>query len=178
MGSPPHSQSSMGRYSRESSSTRFSGSLKPGSRKVNDGSKRKGHGGEKQWKECAMIEEEGLLDDGERDRGMPRGYYVLAFIVGFFILFGLFSLILYGADKPQKPKITVKSITFETLKIQAGQDAGGVGTDMITMNATLRMLYRNTGTFFGVHVTSTPVDLSFSQMKIGSGSVSPNQSQY
>ncbi|CAF2131463.1 unnamed protein product, partial [Brassica napus] len=41
-----------------------------------------------------MIEEEGLLDDGERDRGMPRGYYVLAFIVGFFILFGLFSLIL------------------------------------------------------------------------------------
>ncbi|XP_033132062.1 uncharacterized protein LOC103832175 [Brassica rapa] len=137
MGSPPHSQSSMGRYSRESSSTRFSGSLKPGSRKVNDGSKRKGHGGEKQWKECAMIEEEGLLDDGERDRGMPRGYYVLAFIVGFFILFGLFSLILYGAAKPQKPKITVKSITFETLKIQAGQDAGGVGTDMITMNATL-----------------------------------------
>ncbi|KAG5392778.1 hypothetical protein IGI04_022741 [Brassica rapa subsp. trilocularis] len=134
MGSPPHSQSSMGRYSRESSSTRFSGSLKPGSRKVNDGSKRKGHGGEKQWKECAMIEEEGLLDDGERDRGMPRGYYVLAFIVGFFILFGLFSLILYGAAKP---KITVKSITFETLKIQAGQDAGGVGTDMITMNATL-----------------------------------------
>ncbi|CAN7010859.1 unnamed protein product [Brassica oleracea var. botrytis] len=137
MGSPPHSQSSMGRHSRESSSTRFSGSLKPGSRKVNDGSKRKGHGGEKQWKECAMIEEEGLLDDGERDRGVPRRYYVLDLIVGFFILFGLFSLILYGAAKPQKPKITVKSITSETLKIQAGQDAGGVGTDMITMNATL-----------------------------------------
>ncbi|KAF8082650.1 hypothetical protein N665_0816s0008 [Sinapis alba] len=118
-----------------------------------------------------MIEEEGLLDDGERDRGLPRRCYVLAFIVGFFILFGLFSLILYGAAKPQKPKITVKSITFETLKVQAGQDAGGVGTDMITMNATLRMLYRNTGTFFGVHVTSTPIDLSFSQMKIGSGSI-------
>ncbi|CAN6910589.1 unnamed protein product [Brassica oleracea] len=114
----------------------------PGSRKVNDGSKRKGHGGEKQWKECAMIEEEGLLDDGERDRGVPRRYYVLAFIVGFFILFGLFSLILYGAAKPQKPKITVKSITFETLKIQAGQDAGGVGTDMITMNATLMFRFR------------------------------------
>ncbi|CAH8386244.1 unnamed protein product [Eruca vesicaria subsp. sativa] len=170
MGSPPHSQFSKGRHSRESSSTRFSGSLKPGSRKVNDGSKGKGHGGEKQWKECAMIEEEGLLDDGERDRGLPRRCYVLAFIVGFFILFGLFSLILYGAAKPQKPKITVKSITFETLKVQAGQDAGGVGTDMITMNATLRMLSRNTGTFFGVHVTSTPIDLSFSQMKIGSGS--------
>jgi len=73
----------------------------------------------------------------------------------------------------------LQSITFETLKIQAGQDAGGVGTDMITMNATLRMLYRNTGTFFGVHVTSTPIDLSFSQIKIGSGSVSlPIQKLY
>ena len=116
MGSPPHSQSSMGRHSRESSSTRFSGSLKPGSRKVNDGSKRKGHGGEKQWKECAMIEEEGLLDDGERDRGLPRRCYVLAFIVGFFILLGLFSLILYGAAKPQKPKITVK-VSFQLIQI-------------------------------------------------------------
>lgn len=107
MGSPPHSQSSMGRHSRESSSTRFSGSLKPGSRKVNDSSaKRKGHNGEKQF---AMIEEEGLLDDGERDRDtLPRRCYVLAFVVGFFVLFGLFSLILYGAAKPQKPKITVK----------------------------------------------------------------------
>ncbi|CAN8320818.1 unnamed protein product [Cochlearia groenlandica] len=174
MGSPPHSQSS---------SSRFSGSIKPGSRKVNanDGSKRKGHrgggggdggGGEKQWRECAVIEEEGLLDDGERrDSGVPRRCYVLAFVVGFFLLFGFFSLILYGAAKPQKPKITIKSITFETLKIQAGQDAGGIGTDMITMNATLRMLYRNTGTFFGVHVSSTPVDLSFSQIKIGSGSI-------
>lgn len=116
MGSPPHSQSSMGRHSRESSSTRFSGSLKPGSRKVNDGSKRKGHGGEKQWKECAMIEEEGLLDDGERDRGLPRRCYVLFFIVGFFILLGLFSLILYGAAKPQKPKITVK-VCFQLIQI-------------------------------------------------------------
>nr|VDC95908.1 unnamed protein product [Brassica rapa] len=124
MGSPPHSQSSMGRYSRESSSTRFSGQRRL---------KRERTRGERE----AVEKKEGLLDDGESDRGMPRGYYVLAFIVGFFILFGLFSLILYGAAKPQKPKITVKSITFETLKIQAGQDAGGVGTDMITMNATL-----------------------------------------
>ncbi|KAF3489814.1 hypothetical protein F2Q69_00055765 [Brassica cretica] len=71
-------------------------------------------------------------DDGDRDRGVPRRYYVLAFIVGFFILFGLFSLILYGAAKPQKPKITVKSITFETLKIQAGQDAGGHSSSYIS----------------------------------------------
>lgn len=66
----------------------------------------------------------------------------------------------------------LQSITFDQLKVQAGQDAGGIGTDMITMNATLRMVYRNTGTFFGVHVTSSPIDLSFSQITIGSGTVS------
>ncbi|XP_010524000.1 PREDICTED: uncharacterized protein LOC104802214 [Tarenaya hassleriana] len=113
MGSPPHSQSSMGHHSRESSSSRFSGSLKPGSRKIspNDAGKRKGHGGgggDKQWKDCAVIEEEGLLDDEDRDKGLPRRCYILAFLVGFFALFTFFSLILYGAAKPQKPKISVK----------------------------------------------------------------------
>ncbi|KAG6786503.1 hypothetical protein POTOM_008107 [Populus tomentosa] len=108
MGSPPHSHSSVGRHSRESSSTRFSGSLKPGSRKIspNDAS-RGGQGkGQKQWKECDVIEEEGLLEDEERRKGLP-----------------------------------------------------------------LKMTYRNKGTFFGVRVTSTPLDLSYSEITIASGNI-------
>ncbi|PPD82567.1 hypothetical protein GOBAR_DD20498 [Gossypium barbadense] len=143
MGSPPHSHSSMGRHSRESSSSRFSGSLKPGSRKIspNDAPSRGAHRkGNKQWKECDVIEEEGLLEDEEPSR-------------------------------PQKPKITMKSIRFEQFKIQAGSDFTGVATDMITMNSTVKMIYRNTGTFFGVHVTSTPLDLSFAQITIASGTM-------
>ncbi|XP_021898672.1 uncharacterized protein LOC110815276 [Carica papaya] len=172
MGSPPHSHSSVGRHSRESSSSRFSGSLKPGSRKINpnDGS-RGDRKGQKQWKECAVIEEEGLLEEEGRRKGLPRRCYILAFFLGFFVLFSFFSLILWGASKPQKPKITMKSITFEQFKIQAGSDFTGVATDMITMNSTVRMIYRNTGTFFGVHVTSTPLDLSYSQIVIGSGTM-------
>ena len=110
MGSPPHSHSSVGRHSRESSSSRFSGSLKPGSRKIspNDASRGGHRKGEKPWKECAVIEEEGLLEDEERQKGLPRRCYFLAFVVGFFVLFSLFSLILWGASKPQKPKITMK----------------------------------------------------------------------
>ncbi|KAL3596650.1 hypothetical protein D5086_008287 [Populus alba] len=135
MGSPPHSHSSVGRHSR-------------------------GLKGQKQWKECDAIEEEGLLDDEECRKGLPRKCYFLAFVLGFLILFSFFSLILWGVSKHQKPEITMKSVTFEQFRIQAGSDSTGVATDMISMNSTVRMTYRNKGTFFGVHVTSTSMDLS------------------
>ena len=110
-GSPPHSHSSVGRHSRESSTSRFSGSLKPGSRKISPNDASRGGGqrkGQKPWKECDVIEEEGLLEDEERFKGLPRRCYVLAFVLGFFLLFSIFSLILWGASKPMKPQITVK----------------------------------------------------------------------
>ncbi|CAL8101900.1 unnamed protein product [Prunus armeniaca] len=175
VGSPPHSHSSVGRHSRESSSTRFSGSLKPGSRKINpnDGS-RHHRKGQKPWKEQAVIEEEGLLEGEERSKGFPRRCYFPAFVLGFFLLFSMFSLILWGASKPMKPKITMKSVTFEQFKIQAGSDATGVATDMISVNSTVKFTFRNTGTFFGMHVSPKPLDLSYSQITIASGTVSPS----
>lgn len=113
MDSPPHSRSSVGRHSRESSSSRFSGSLKPGSRKIspNDVSRGGAGGhrkGQKPWKECDVIEEEGLLEDEDRGKSLPRRCYVLAFILGFFVLFSMFALILWGASRPMKPKVTMK----------------------------------------------------------------------
>lgn len=172
MGSPPHSHSSVGRHSRESSTSRFSGSLKPGSRKIspNDPA-RAGTKGSKGWKECAVIEEEGLLEDEDREKGIPRRCYFLAFVLGFFLLFTIFSLILWGASRPQKPGIIMQSIKFETFVIQAGSDSTGVPTDMISMNSTVKLTFRNRATFFGLHVTSTPVDLSFSQLTIASGNI-------
>ncbi|XP_015074191.1 uncharacterized protein LOC107018271 [Solanum pennellii] len=176
MGSPPHSHSSVGRHSRDSSSSRFSGSLKPGSRKILPDAAggvggRHHRKGQKPWKECDVIEEEGLLEDDRSSKSLPRRCYVLAFVVGFFILFSFFALILWGASRPQKPKITMRTIKFDHFGIQAGSDATGVATDMISMNATVKFLYRNTASFFGVHVTSTPLDLSFSELTIGSGAM-------
>lgn len=55
--------------------------------------------------------------------------------------------------------------------IQAGTDSTGVPTDMISMNSTVKLTFKNRATFFGVHVTSTPLDLSFSQLTIANGSV-------
>ncbi|KAK7251690.1 hypothetical protein RIF29_35105 [Crotalaria pallida] len=161
MGSPPHSHSSLGRHSRQSSSSRFSGS-----RKLNNNSNRK------QNKTIDVIDEEDLLlQNDEQDRSLSRRYYFLAFVLGFFVLFSFFSLILWGASRPMKPKITVKSIKFDHVQVQAGSDATGVTTDMISMNSTVKFTYRNTGTFFGVHVTSTPLDLTYSEIVIASGNM-------
>ncbi|PIA64833.1 hypothetical protein AQUCO_00100360v1, partial [Aquilegia coerulea] len=117
MGSPPHSHSSVGRHSRESSSSRFSGSLKPGSRKISP-------------------------NDGSRGGGHRRG---------------------------QKPWKQIDSITFERFAIQAGSDNTGVATDMLSMNSTVKLTFRNTATFFGIHVAPTTLDLSFSDLTLASG---------
>ncbi|PKA61509.1 hypothetical protein AXF42_Ash018796 [Apostasia shenzhenica] len=178
--SPPHSHSSVGHHSRESSSSRFSGSLKPGvSRKVNPdgagvGSRRGGrHKGSKPWKEHAVIEEEGLLEeDDEHPRGLiPRRCYFPVFVLAFSALFSFFALILWGASRSQRPEVSMKSITFENFAISAGTDASLVPTDLATLNSTVRMTFWNTGTFFGVHVTSTPVDLSYYELTLASGGI-------
>ncbi|XP_047319045.1 uncharacterized protein LOC124922354 [Impatiens glandulifera] len=168
MGSP-------GRHSRNSSSTRFSGSLKPGSRKGGSGdpSGRQHYlrKDEKQAKGFDSIEEEGLLDDDDSNKGIPRRCYFLAFVIGFFVLFSFFSLVLWGASRNQKPIVTMKSITFDQFVIQAGSDASGVSTEMVTMNSSISLIFRNTGTFFGVHVTSTPVNLAYSELTLASGTI-------
>jgi len=60
---------------------------------------------------------------------------------------------------------------FENLNVQSGNDGTGVPTDMLSLNSTVRILYRNPATFFGVHVTSTPLHLSYYQLAIASGQV-------
>ncbi|XP_044469885.1 uncharacterized protein LOC123199106 [Mangifera indica] len=169
MGSPPHSHSnsSLGPHSsRESASTRLSASLKPQHHRKNNDRKSR-----KPWKEFDAIEEEGLLDGENFHSGVSCRFYFLTFVVGFFVLFSLFSLILWGASKPQKPTVTMKSIAFDQFVVQAGADFSGVATEMVSMNCTVKLTFRNTATFFGVHVTSTPLDLSFSQLTVATGTI-------
>ncbi|KAK4754111.1 hypothetical protein SAY87_002215 [Trapa incisa] len=169
-GSPPrtHSNSSsIGRHSHRSSSTRFSGSLKH-SKHGRRGARRG-----PLWKEeFDAIEEEGLLDRDAGEGGLiPRRFYFPAFVAGFFVLFSFFALILWGASRPQKPKITIKTIRFDEFVVQAGADNSGVATTMVTINSTLRLTFRNTGTFFGVHVGPSQLELSYSQLTLATGNM-------
>lgn len=114
-GSPPHSHSSVIHHSRESFSTRFSGSLKPNGSRKNSSNDIAMKRFAKSWdKQFNPIEEEGLLDDDVDDSGksFPRWCYVLAFAICFLLLFFSFALILYGASKQQKPKLTIKVSCF------------------------------------------------------------------
>ncbi|GFS34224.1 hypothetical protein Acr_00g0032750 [Actinidia rufa] len=116
---------------------------------------------------------EGLLDDDNARRRRSCRCYFLGFLVAFFVLFSFFSLVLWGASRNQKPIVTMKSISFDKFAIQAGNDDSGVATEMVTMNSTVKFVYRNTGTFFGIHVTSTLLDLSYSesQLTLATGSI-------
>uniref|UniRef100_A0A0D9W510 Uncharacterized protein n=1 Tax=Leersia perrieri TaxID=77586 RepID=A0A0D9W510_9ORYZ len=174
--------------SRDSSSSRFSAANK--SRRTTTGNAapkepgRAGAGGRRSpWMKEAAIEEEGLLmedDDGggfgNGGRGgfggLPRRWrYGIGFVGAFFVLFFFFALILWGASHNQKPVVSINSVTFHNFVIQAGTDASLVPTELSTVNATVRLTFRNTGSFFGVHVTAQPVTLYYYQLLMASGNV-------
>ncbi|XP_078163887.1 uncharacterized protein LOC144558856 [Carex rostrata] len=146
-------------HSREST-TGISFSLKHSAgpwRKLSQGAESGSHGGEE-------MEEEGL----ERKEASTVRCYAFALLC-FVLFFSLFSLILWGASKAYKPVVLVKSVIFESYNIQAGMDYTGVPTKMMTINSTVKIVFYNRGTFFGVHVISTPLDLAFYDLKVASG---------
>ncbi|MED6149334.1 hypothetical protein PIB30_061363 [Stylosanthes scabra] len=53
----------------------------------------------------------------------------------------------------------------------AGADMSGVATSLVTMNSSVKLTFRNTATFFGVHVISTPLDLTYSQLTLATGNM-------
>ncbi|KAL2476921.1 Late embryogenesis abundant protein [Forsythia ovata] len=165
-GSPTHHyHCSPIHHSRESSTSRFSASLK-NPRNAVSGWRRI----QRKYDEMGDEEdnEERNVEDDRSDGGNLR-FFVVCFLFSFVVLFTVFSLILWAASVPYKPKIIVKNIAFENFNVQAGMDGTGVPTDMLTLNSTVKILYRNTATFFGVHVTSTPIEFHYFDLKLASG---------
>ena len=101
--SPSHPSSFVGRHSRDSSASRFSGTFRLSSerkgnqKRVND----------KEWPECNVILEEGAYDDLE-DEGLSRRCQILIGFLAFVLLFTTFCLIIWGASRPYKPDVAVK----------------------------------------------------------------------
>ncbi|KAF6176368.1 hypothetical protein GIB67_011157 [Kingdonia uniflora] len=158
MESPLHP--SFGRHSRASSVSRFSGPFKSSSgRKV----QRKRN--EKGWPECPAIMEERDVDEV----AIPRHCQVAFAILAFVLLFCIFSLILWGASRPSKPEVDVKSLTVNNFYFGMGADSSGVPTKMLTVNCSLKISTYNPASFFGIHVTSTYVNLMYTEIPIATG---------
>ncbi|XP_059295555.1 uncharacterized protein LOC132048892 [Lycium ferocissimum] len=162
-GSPAHHyHCSPIHHSRESSTSRFSASLKNPIRNHQLAV----------WKRIPRTNDDDPDEDNDDDddgKSNVMRFYMLCFLLSFIVLFTIFSLILWAASLPYKPKIFVKSMVFENLNVQAGIDGTGVQTDMLTLNSTVRIYYRNPATFFGVHVTATPLELHYYMLKVASG---------
>ncbi|XP_077246296.1 late embryogenesis abundant protein [Tasmannia lanceolata] len=158
IGSPHHYHCSPIHHSRESSTTRFSASLK----------------NPKNWPWKRVQEnqdDEDEDEEGYEEKGLSPRFYAFCFVFSFAVLFTLFSLILWGASKPYKPIVFVKSLVFESFNIQAGTDDTGVPTKMLHINSTVKISFRNPATFFGVHVFFTPIEFYFYQLRVASGNV-------
>lgn len=163
MESPSHP--SYGRHSRASSASRFSGAFRSSSRK---GQRKRN---DKGWPECNVIQEEGTYDDLDDDKGLSRRCQIILAFISFVLLFTVFCLIIWGASKPYKPDVIVKSIAIDDLNAGAGSDATGVPTTMITLNCSLKITVHNSAPTFGIHVTSSPINLIYTQIAIATGQV-------
>jgi len=162
MESPSHP--SFGRHSRNSSSSRFSGifrsaSGRKGGRKRND----------KGWPECNVILEEGKYDEFDDEKAFTRRCQGLLAFLSFVVLFTVFCLIIWGAARPYKAEFSVKSLTVNNIYVGEGADSTGVPTKMLTLNSSLRIGVYNPATFFGIHISSTPINLVYSEITVATG---------
>ncbi|KAI3852248.1 hypothetical protein MKX03_028400 [Papaver bracteatum] len=168
MGSPTnhHYHCSPIHHSRESSTTRFSASLNKNLRNPPT------------WKKINTIHDDGDEDEddddfngGHKDSGDVKRFYIVCFVFSFIVLFTVFSLILWGASRAYPPQITITEIVFDSYGVQAGIDASGVPTEMLSLKSRVKFLYRNPATFFGVHVSATPLAFHQYQLMVASGNM-------
>ena len=64
-----------------------------------------------------------------------------------------------------------QSLTVHNFYFGEGSDSTGVPTKMVTMNSSVRMTVYNRATFFGIHVSSTPINLMYSEIAVATGQV-------
>lgn len=62
-------------------------------------------------------------------------------------------------------------MTVHNVYFGEGSDTTGVPTKLLTINCSLRITVHNPATFFGIHVSSSPINLMYSQIAVASGQV-------
>ncbi|XAR53343.1 hypothetical protein NMG60_11021875 [Bertholletia excelsa] len=143
-----------------SSASRISGTYR--SAKVNQ--KHNGKG----WHKYNSIEEEGDYYESYGDDVFTRQFKCLIVLLAFVSISILFCLIIWGASRPYKPQVAMKSLTVNNFYYGVGSDYTGVPTKLLTVNCSVKMMINNLATFFSIHVSSS-VDLSYHEITVATG---------
>lgn len=65
----------------------------------------------------------------------------------------------------------MQSLTVSNVYVGEGSDFSGVPTKMLTVNGSLRFTVHNPASIFGIHVSSTPINLLYSDISVATGQV-------
>uniref|UniRef100_M4EEH9 Uncharacterized protein n=1 Tax=Brassica campestris TaxID=3711 RepID=M4EEH9_BRACM len=176
MDSPTHDSYSLGRHSRNSSESRFSGISRSSSSDRKNVKKCRSN-----EKEYETILEEGSYEEMDDVTSIRRSQAILAVFI-FISLFAFCCLITWGASRPYKAQISVQTFELRNFYVGQGSDFYGMHTKLLTLNGTLRIGIYNPAPTFGIHVSSKPVSLLYYQLPIATGQLKehyqPKKSQY
>ncbi|CAA3021037.1 Late embryogenesis abundant [Olea europaea subsp. europaea] len=156
--STDESPSNLSRHSMASAASRFS----------SRDNRRRGY--IKGWRQCNVVEEEDADDDYYyENREFTSQCKILMVIVGFGAVFSVICLIIWGISRPYDPQISMKSLSVHDLFYGEGSDWTGVPTKFLTVNCTASMVIYNPAKFFGIHVSSDPVNLIYLEITVARG---------
>ncbi|KAL7591446.1 hypothetical protein Lser_V15G33011 [Lactuca serriola] len=108
-------------------------------------------------------------DDYFRDREFMRQCRIMMVLMGLVMSFTAICFITWGASRPYKLQVHMKSWKVNNFYYGEGTDYTGVPTKFLTVNCTVKMNIENPATFFGIHVSSSSLNLFYSQIVVGSG---------
>ncbi|XP_021978693.2 uncharacterized protein LOC110874093 [Helianthus annuus] len=129
---------------------------------------------------CSVIDEENVEDyygdddyyeGDDDDRQVTRQCRVVMVIMGFVLVFMTVCLVTWGISRPYKLQVQMKVFSWKLNNFYYGEgsDYTGVPTKLLTINCSVKMNLQNPATFFGIHVSSRPLNLFYSQISVGSG---------
>lgn len=171
MDSPTHDSYSLGRHSRNSSESRFSGISRSSSSDRKNVKKCRSN-----EKEYETILEEGSYEEMDDVTSIRRSQAILAVFI-FISLFAFCCLITWGASRPYKAQISVQTFELRNFYVGQGSDFYGMHTKLLTLNGTLRIGIYNPAPTFGIHVSSKPVSLLYYQLPIATGQLKEHYQQ-
>ncbi|CAA7041996.1 unnamed protein product [Microthlaspi erraticum] len=108
----------------------------------------------------------------EENRGLSVGQCRAVMVVlGIVVLFSVFCSVLWGASHPFSPVVSVKSFNLHSFYYGEGIDRTGVATKILTFNSSVKVMIDSPAPYFGIHVSSSNFNLTFSALTLATGQV-------